>query len=179
MIFTDVPTIEYHPSPEMAVRPLYDKLPIRSILDVGAGHGGIFDKGYWDGREMDRREACDIFWIRPMEGPWVVRTGVDVCNLTAHYAPKSFDFVQCMEVLEHVADPWKAMNELCRVARQFILISSADEEHHKGPEQERIEKINPHQKYRSQPLVKELKEIGFEVRVDAGTRRQLVAWRYV
>lgn len=177
--YPDLPTIAYHPSPELAVRPLYEDMDIKSLLDVGAGQGGVFDQGFWDWRRMDRKEACDLFWIRDMPADWHQRIGVDVQFLTKHYAPKSFDMVQCMEVLEHVPDPRKALEQLCTVARKFVLISSADEEHHRGEEQAHIEQINPVQRYIRQPSVSDLKELGFTVRVAEASMRQLVAWRKI
>jgi hypothetical protein len=62
------------------------------------------------------------------------------------------------------------------VARKMVFITSADEEHHRGEEQERIEKINPHQAYVKQPSVEDLRALGFEVRLEHLERRQIVAW---
>ena len=36
-------TLKYQPNPELSVRPLYAGLGITSLLDVGAGYGGVFD----------------------------------------------------------------------------------------------------------------------------------------
>src|SRR5205809_596468 len=133
-VYNDIPTIEYYPMPEMAVRPLHSRLSITSILDVGSGRGGVFDQGYWDERPMSRKETCDIHWLKATNGSWNMQVGVDVTQLTQYYEPKSFDMVQCMEVLEHVADSRKALEQLCTVAKKFVLISSADEMHHIGEE---------------------------------------------
>jgi SAM-dependent methyltransferase len=176
-VYNDVPTIDYFPSPEMAVRPLYEDLGITSLLDVGAGRGGVFDMACWDWRRMERKEACDLTWLRDMPDDWHQMTGVDVQRLTQFYKPKSFDMVQCMEVLEHVPNTRKALEELCKVARKFVLISSGDEEHHRGHEQTAIEKVNPAQKYIGQPAISDLRELGFIVRVTSYNRRQIVAWR--
>ncbi len=35
----------------------------------------------------------------------------------------SFDLVVCTEVLEHLAQPEQALDELCRVTRRFVLLS--------------------------------------------------------
>lgn len=178
-VYPDIPTIDYSPSPELVVRPLYEQLGIRSILDVGAGHGGIFDKAFWDSQPMERREACDIYWMRDMGRGWSARVGVDACELSKHYGCKSFDMVQCLEVLEHIPDSRKALEELCAVARKLVLISSADELHHLGDEQERIEQFNRFQKYVKQPSIDALRDLGFEIRVDSRSRRQIVAWKVV
>lgn len=178
-IYNDVPTFDYYPNPELRARSLHAHIDCRSILDVGAGHGGVFDKEFWDKRDMDTREACDIFWIRPMGPGWFTKTKVDACELTKHYPEKSFDFVQCIETLEHIPDSAKALRELCKIATKFIFITSADEGHHRGPEQAAIEKINEHQKYVVQPSVKVMKELGFDVRVETTVKRQLIAWKYL
>jgi hypothetical protein len=67
-----------------------------------------------------------------------------------------------------------------------VLITSADELHHgydeegrfdETSEQARVEKVNPHQRYVSQPSVSDLRDLGFAVFVERAARRQLVAWR--
>lgn len=179
-IYTDVPPFDYYPHPEQKVNGpdgIFKGVTRRSILDVGAGHGGVFDIGYWDGRtDVVRKEACDIHWIRPMPPSWVTKVGVDVCELDKHYRADEFDFVQCCEVLEHVPDTRRALEQLVRVAKHAVFISSADEMHHVGPEQAAIEKINKHQAYIAQPKISDLKELGFEVRVTSDAMRQIVAW---
>lgn len=174
-----VPIIKYHPSPELAVRPLYENLDVRSILDVGAGRGGVFDMGYWQGRIMERCHACDLYWMKELPANWNVRVGVNVEELTKFYPRKSFDMVQCMEVLEHVARPLASIVQLCEVARKFVLISTTDEESHKGEEQKEIEKINPGQKYIGRPSPEELMQLGFTVRLAEQNPGQLVAWQYL
>lgn len=167
--------------PERAIRKLHEHLVIESILDVGAGHGGVFDKAHWDARLHNiptaKKEACDIEWIRPMEGGWTTKLKVDACNLTASYPEKSFDLVQCFECLEHVPDPRRALEEMIKVARKLVIMTSADEAHHTGPEQDAIEKVNPFQKYIKQPSVADLRDLGFEVRMDLWSNRQLIAWK--
>lgn len=181
-IYENIPTVDMS-FPEGFIRSLHADLNIESILDVGAGHGGVFDMAYWtDGPRSDRvieRAACDIHWIRPMPPSWATATNVDVHELTDHYLPRHFDLVQCMEVLEHVSNPRLALEQLIAVANKVVIFTSCDEWHHQGDEQEAIEKINPHQAYIKQPSLEDLQELGFTVRVDAGTRRQLIGWKYV
>ena len=45
----------------------------------------------------------------------------DIQNLS--FSDQSFDTVLCQEVLEHVANPVKAISELTRVARKQLIIS--------------------------------------------------------
>lgn len=178
-IYSNLPLADYYPKPERFIRKLYAGLKVESVLDVGAGHGGVFDCGYLTDLQMTRREACDIHWIRPMDSAWATRVGVDAERLTSYYDEKSFDLVQCMEVLEHMPNPLKALEQFCEVARKIVVITSADEEHHRGDEQVAIEKINPYQKYVGQPSVDGMRDLGFTVMVDNLTRRQLIAWKLI
>lgn len=176
-VYKNVATLAYYPGPEDVVRKIFMGLDCTSVLDVGAGHGGVFDLARWDmDPRVTRKEACDIYWIRDLPPGWAVRVGVDVCALDDAYAENEFDFVQCCEVLEHVVDTRRALEQLVRVARKAVFITSADETHHEGPEQAAIEKINAHQAYVGQPKIQDLVDLGFEVRVDSGTKRQIVAW---
>ena len=177
-IYDHVPTFDLYPGPEARLRTLHSGMPITSILDVGSGHGGVFDHAYWCNREgMFRRVCCDIAHCRDAGPLWEHRDGIDVLELSKHFGEQSFDVVQCMECLEHVSDPRKALEQLVKIARKLVVITSADEMHHLGEPQEAMEKINPHCKYLAQPSVKDMEELGFVVRVEAKYRRQLVAWK--
>jgi hypothetical protein len=172
--YLDLPTVDWYPNPELAKRKLFNGMKFESVLDVGAGHGGVFDVDYWI--NTPTKEACDIRWIRELPKGWVVKLGIDVVKLDEYYREQQFDFVQCTEVLEHVEESRLALIQLVRVARKAVLITSCDETHHLGPEQEAIEKVNPYQAYIQQPRVSDLLDLGFQVRVETSERRQLVAW---
>ena len=189
-IYDDLETISLYPRPELALRGLIARAvrwyEIESILDVGSGHGGVFDYDFWTRAPLHRRASCDIHRVREMSPEWATKAGVDVQCLTDFYEPDSFDLVQCMEVLEHVPDTRAALEQLCTVARRLVLITSADEASHATDEhgnvdpnsvQAQFERVNPHQRYIRQPRVSDLQELGFEVLVEAAGRRQLVAWR--
>jgi SAM-dependent methyltransferase len=159
---------------------------IRSILDVGSGHGGVYDYDFWTCAPLRKRGTCDIHAVREMSSKWKTKAGVDVQRLTDFYKPDSFDLVQCMETLEHVPDSRAALEQLCAVARRMVLITSDDELHHgydeqgrfhEESEQARYQRENPYQRYIRQPSVGDLRELGFEVSVEAEGRRQLIAWR--
>lgn len=176
-VYDNVQPMDYYPHPEQVMRGIFAGLELGSILDVGAGHGGVFDLERWEtDPQVVRKEACDIFWMREMPAGWVTRTGIDACQLRRHYHASEFDFVQCCEVLEHIPDSRRALMQLVDVARKVVFITSADETHHEGPEQVEIEKFNKHQAYVKQPSIEDLLEFGFEVRVDSQTRRQIIAW---
>ena len=176
-VYTDVEPCQYYPKPEEFFRRIHKPLGIRSVLSVGAGHGGPLDVHYWATVPLEKKEACDIFWIRDLPPYWTSKVGVDVQELTKFYPEKSFDLVECCETLEHVPNTRKALEELCKVARKLVFITSADETQHVGPEQEAIEKVNKCQAYIAQPKVQDLKDLGFEVRIDHMAGRQIIAWR--
>ena len=77
-IYTDVKPITYYPGPERVAREIFKDLELTSILDVGAGHGGVFDLERWDtDPKVIRKEACDLFWIRAMPAGWHGVKGLD------------------------------------------------------------------------------------------------------
>ena len=175
-IYENVQTMSYYPNPEFKARELFKGLKFESILDVGAGHGGVFDLDFWEKNNTKRKEACDIHWIRPMPEGWTTKIGVNVLELDKHYNENEFDFVQCMETLEHVPNNKTALEQLKRVAKKAVFITSSDETHHEGEEQIAIEKINKYQAYIEQPKIQDLLDLGFEVRVEETHKRQIIAW---
>ncbi len=78
---------------------------IGTSLDVGSGNN------YHDWIN----EQCDI---SPMDERIKKE---DITNLS--YANDSYDTVICMEVLEHLLNPLKAIDELKRIAKKRIIIS--------------------------------------------------------
>lgn len=176
-VYENVQTMSYYPNPESQARKLFEGLKFESILDVGTGHGGVFDLDFWErNSNVTRKQACDIKWIRPLPEGWNVKLGVDVTKLDQFFDENEFDFVQCIETLEHVPNSKLALQQLVRVAKKAVFITSADEVHHQGPEQEAIEKINQFQAYVEQPKVQDMIDLGFQVRVDDIDKRQLIAW---
>jgi hypothetical protein len=67
--YPDLPTFAVYPAPEMAIRGVIDSTVgterIKSVLDVGSGHGGVFDYAYLssDGRHVTSMQSGK--WIRP------------------------------------------------------------------------------------------------------------------
>ena len=178
--YPELQEVQYYPHPEQFFRKVHAGMEIRSILDVGAGHGGVFDCGYWTNHPgVHTRVACDIFKVRDIPFNWQVRNGVDALELTSHFERRSFDLVQCTEVLEHIADSRRALEQLCAVAKKLVFITSADETHHEGEPQARIQAINPAQAYVKQPAVADLLDLGFTVYKDNERGRQIIAWKEI
>lgn len=179
MIYDNLPRIDLGTAPELFWRSIHESMEIDSILDVGSGHSGVHDCGYWTAKSMSRKASCDIFTCRPSPSCWEIHEGVDACSLALAFGEKSFDLVQCMECLEHIEQSRLALEQLCEVAKKLVMVSSCDEYWHAGPGQEYYESINKHQKYVGQPLVSDLLALGFEVAVDSHSLRQLLAWKVI
>jgi len=77
------------------------------------------------------------------------------------FKDKSFDTVICMEVLEHLekADGYKLLDELERVARRQVLLTTPVGKHELHPFDE-----NPYQEHKYIWKVEELRKLGYKVR---------------
>jgi ubiquinone/menaquinone biosynthesis C-methylase UbiE/uncharacterized protein YbaR (Trm112 family) len=105
---------------------LLDTLEFESVLDVGGGEGYLAALV----RDLCRAktvhssdlsvEACqragEIFDIQGL--------AADTTRLP--FADNSYDLVICSEVLEHLSRPVLAIGELARVARKFVVITTAE-----------------------------------------------------
>jgi ubiquinone/menaquinone biosynthesis C-methylase UbiE len=103
-------------------------LKIDSVLDVGCGEGftlkrlrkqGIGNK--FTGVDSSK-QAIDL---GRKENPDLDLGIGDIYNLK--FKDKSFDLVISTEVLEHLEKPQKALKELTRVSRKYILLSVPNE----------------------------------------------------
>lgn len=102
-----------------------DSLSFDSFLDVGGC------EGYTARLVCERKKVdvafCDLSRVAVKEG--ITRLGVPgvACQGAALPFPdNSFDVVLCSEVLEHVEDPFSVINELKRVARRHLLITTSE-----------------------------------------------------
>jgi len=96
----------------------------RRVLEVGCGEGMVLahlaarlPDARFDGLEVDEtalvraRTRCpDVALVRG-----------DACELP--FGSRTFDLVVCLEVLEHLPEPTRALRELRRVARGGCLVS--------------------------------------------------------
>jgi 2-polyprenyl-3-methyl-5-hydroxy-6-metoxy-1,4-benzoquinol methylase len=95
------------------------------VLEVGCGEG--FSTRRLRGMLGPRThlEASDIEQ-RLVTAARARNPGVTVRRESAYELerePRSFDLVVCMEVLEHLEDPARAMEELCRVSARWLVLS--------------------------------------------------------
>lgn len=99
----------------------------RSVLDAGCGEGFAM-------RELLNHNAATVIGldgsigalqIAALLNPQRSFTVGDLLELP--FPSRSFDLVMCMEVLEHLDDPRGGLNELCRVSREWLLLTVPNE----------------------------------------------------
>ena len=146
--------------------------PIR-FLDIGASHG-VFNMAYWDQLVLKRRVAADIHHVRELPPYWERLAGpeYDVTKLSSVFGRRSFDVVQCMEVLEH-CDYRAGVVELMRTADKLAIMTSTDESQHMGDIVGGALIANPHQGFVEHPSAEFLRRMGWSVMINDN---QLVAF---
>jgi SAM-dependent methyltransferase len=106
-----------------AVQESLTGLPIRSALEVGCGEGFSTARVREFLPSGATFEACDVEPRLVAEAakrnPTVPVTRESIYELPRPSA--SADLVLVMEVLEHLEDPAKALAEVCRVSRRWVL----------------------------------------------------------
>lgn len=118
-------TENFSAAEEQRIAALAGKLPpdVHTLLDVGCGNG-MFLKylGEMKGRHFDRlcgtdRSTAALDCVQSEK----VQASID----SLPFSEGEFDAVVCMEVLEHLpqATYSRALNELSRIARRYILVS--------------------------------------------------------
>lgn len=106
-----------------SVRRLISGLDVQTALFVGCGEGMMLSRlelpalGFVHGLDID---AGSIVIARGKE-PGVNFAVGDVHHLP--YPARSLDLVVCLEVLEHLCEPARAVHEIITVARRYVLVS--------------------------------------------------------
>ncbi len=103
---------------------VYEKLAPGSVLDVGAYFGDFLKLALNDEKKIYGSEVNQkrVDFANKTLGQNCVELDFRNGKLTK-FSDKTIDNVVCMEVLEHVPDHVKALQELCRVARKKVLIT--------------------------------------------------------
>ncbi|MGH7203059.1 MAG: class I SAM-dependent methyltransferase [Candidatus Levyibacteriota bacterium] len=99
-----------------------------SILDVGAGEGftlEMFRKNNI-GKKLEGIEYMDeaLAFAKQLHPHVTIKKG-DIYKLP--YNDNAFDIIICTEVMEHLDDPAKALEELKRVAKKYVILSVPNE----------------------------------------------------
>ena len=92
-----------------------DLSSVTSALDVGSGNG--FSTMYAP-PHIDV-VATDGSWRMLSRHPGKERVIADATALP--FPSGSFDLVFCWELLHHVPEPWRALSEMARVSRRYVL----------------------------------------------------------
>lgn len=100
----------------------------KSVLDVGAGEGFMLELFRVNkiAKKLEGLEYSDkaINFGKELHPKVKIKKG-DIYKLP--YKDNSFDLVMCTEVLEHLENPKKALKELKRVTKKYLLLSVPNE----------------------------------------------------
>lgn len=104
------------------------KLKIDSVLDVGCGEGFILNKlmeegigKNWQGIDYSK-DAVEIG--KKVHPKLNLKKG---SIYDSKFKDNSFDLVVCTEVLEHLEDTKKALHEVLRISKRYVLLSVPNE----------------------------------------------------
>ncbi len=150
-------------SPEEHLRSKIRWRDIESVLDVGTGHGGVFDYGNFQRLELSYKACLDVYYIRPdIDKSWH-----RILASATHLPLKNgcFDHVQSTEMIEHIISDHHrlVLKELKRVAGECVFLTASGLIQHLGPEQISCEGENPFQKYREMISRELLEDEGYEI----------------
>jgi ubiquinone/menaquinone biosynthesis C-methylase UbiE len=104
------------------------KIKPESILDVGAGEGFTLEmfRQKHIGKKLEGIEYMDdaLQLAKKLHPNVTIKKG-DIYKLP--YKADTFDLIICTEVLEHLDDPRKALIELKRVTKKYLILSVPNE----------------------------------------------------
>jgi 2-polyprenyl-3-methyl-5-hydroxy-6-metoxy-1,4-benzoquinol methylase len=104
------------------------KLKINSILDAGCGEG--FTLEFLRKQKIGKTYEGIDFLKTAIEIGRKVHPNIKLLQESIYdlpYKNNTFDVILCTEVMEHLDDPKKALKELFRVSRKYVLLSVPNE----------------------------------------------------
>lgn len=103
-------------------------LAVKTILDAGCGEGFTMDRlsknGIGDKIEGVEYSKDAILLGKKLFPNLLIKQG---SAYDLPYKDNSFDLVVCTEVLEHLLEPSKALKEVLRTSKKYVLISVPNE----------------------------------------------------
>ncbi len=103
-------------------------LNAESILDAGCGEGFTMDKFFKNGIGKKIQgieyEKAAIDFGKKLFPHLVIKRG-SIYDLP--YKDNSFDLIICTEVLEHLREPARAIKEMLRVSKKYLIVSVPNE----------------------------------------------------
>ncbi len=103
-------------------------LPVKTVLDAGCGEGFILSefKNRNIGNDLEGIDFSEeALAIGRKMFPYLELRKEDIYNLP--YEDNSFDLVICTEVMEHLENPDKVVDEIMRVSKKYCLFSVPNE----------------------------------------------------
>ncbi|MEK7159992.1 MAG: class I SAM-dependent methyltransferase [Patescibacteria group bacterium] len=104
------------------------KLDVSSILDAGCGEG--FTLEYLRVRNIGKTYEGVDFLQKAVEIGTKIHPNITLRKESVYempYKDNSFDLVLSTEVLEHLEEPQKALKEIFRVSKKYVLLSVPNE----------------------------------------------------
>lgn len=103
-------------------------LSVDSILDAGCGEGFTLNKFFEEGigKNLEGVDfSKDAIELGQKHFPFLKLKEGDIYDLP--YKKDTFDAVICTEVLEHLENPKKAISEVLRVSKKYVIFSVPNE----------------------------------------------------
>jgi SAM-dependent methyltransferase len=108
---------------------LVKKLRVDSILDAGCGEGFTLNRLLTNGVKVKKIEGVEyseeVIGLSKILFPDLKIKNGSLYKLP--YKNNSFDLVICTEVLEHLGAPTKALREILRVSKKYVILSVPNE----------------------------------------------------
>jgi hypothetical protein len=98
-------------------------IEVESIIDVGTGTNGVVGLHYIEKKNIKRKYAIDIYYIKPLPSDWtcIIMDGRDMYK---KFGDKSFDIITAYDFIEHLnkEDGIKWLRDAEKIARKLIFL---------------------------------------------------------